>query len=111
MRGAVADHKLTGKTFGQLTVLEASGYGKNRNLIFTCGCTCGPDAVVQVRSDNLISGNTQSCGCFGKKQRAKGSARYAAKQAKAKKRKGLALHKGKSRRIKRGLGKRRGRSA
>lgn len=47
----------TGKQYDQLTVL---GYSGNRNWL--CRCTCGNE--VTVRSSNLASRNTRSCGCL-----------------------------------------------
>ena len=54
---------LKNQKFGKLLVLEK---GINNNLkdchtIWKCKCDCGN--IVYVRSNNLISGNTQSCGC------------------------------------------------
>lgn len=51
---------LTGRTFGQLTVLARAGGDSRRRATWTCRCSCG--AVRTVRSDNLRSGYTASCG-------------------------------------------------
>lgn len=57
---------LTGKKFGRLTVLRASG---NRGIqpVFTCQCECG--TICEVRGDKLRSGKTQSCGCIQREYR------------------------------------------
>lgn len=57
--GAFVD--LTGQRFGRLTVLERD-YSDTKNVTWICQCDCGNK--VRVRSGNLCSGNTQSCGCL-----------------------------------------------
>ena len=56
--------KLYGKTFGRLTVLDWEGNGKWR-----CRCECGNEILV--KTDNLNSGNTKSCGCLQKEKTSK----------------------------------------
>jgi len=51
---------LTGRTFGQLTVLEKV-MNTSRRKEWRCHCTCGKTVIV--RSNNLRTGNTTSCGC------------------------------------------------
>ena len=51
---------LTGRTFGQLTVLGYAGTVGAR-ATWRCGCACGGSVVV--RGTNLLSGNSTSCGC------------------------------------------------
>lgn len=58
-----------GETFGRLLVVEDTGSRYNREIVWNCLCTCG--RTVNVRSCNLISGNTQSCGCYHIQQRNK----------------------------------------
>lgn len=56
---------LTGKRFGRLQVLWPAGrqtVGKASRLFYSCQCDCG--TVVCVRSSNLTTGNTKSCGCI-----------------------------------------------
>lgn len=48
---------LLNQKFGRLTAIEWIGQGKWR-----CQCDCGN--IVDVKSGNLISGNTTSCGCY-----------------------------------------------
>ena len=51
---------LTGKTFGNLIVLEYIKGG-----FWKCRCSCGNEIIVDTR--NLNSGHTKSCGCYLKK--------------------------------------------
>lgn len=52
---------LTGQRFGKLTVIEKVDYiGKNTRWI--CKCDCGN--IVKIQSNNLLTGNTKSCGCL-----------------------------------------------
>ncbi len=50
-----------GQTFTYLTV-KAKLPSVNGDVVWECICECG--SVVEVRSDNLRSGNTKSCGCL-----------------------------------------------
>lgn len=52
---------LTGQRFGRLVVLERD-YSNSKQVSWFCQCDCGNK--VSVRSGNLRSGNTQSCGCL-----------------------------------------------
>lgn len=52
---------LEGEVFGRLTVLYRNG-SKNRNAVWHCRCDCGNE--VDVRSDALRNGQTNSCGCL-----------------------------------------------
>lgn len=59
---------LTGKMFGQLTVLEQTEdyiypSGKRRAQ-WLCECSCEEHNKVIVMGNNLKNGNTQSCGCL-----------------------------------------------
>jgi 5-methylcytosine-specific restriction endonuclease McrA len=51
---------LTGKVFGQLTVLHR--VNKNRKIYWKCLCTCGKTKLVY--SGALRSNSTKNCGCF-----------------------------------------------
>lgn len=55
---------LTGKRFGRLTVIKQIDK-KNDQLIWLCECDCGND--IEVTTNHLITGNTQSCGCLKSK--------------------------------------------
>jgi hypothetical protein len=64
---------LTGETFGRLNVIMFAGYKYDREgdvarAHWACWCSCGN--VVAVRSDNLWSENTRSCGCLRRGPRA-----------------------------------------
>lgn len=54
---------LKGKRFGRLTVFKRYGTSKDRKALWKCKCDCGKTTVV--RSIDLKSGNTKSCGCLG----------------------------------------------
>ena len=54
---------ITGKTFGSLIVKGWEGDYDGKRFFWKCLClNCGKETLVA--SDNLISGNTQSCGCM-----------------------------------------------
>lgn len=55
-----------GKVFGRLTVLERVGTKKDGHSVWKCRCSCG--SIVEVASNALTTGNTQSCGCLKKEQ-------------------------------------------
>jgi len=57
---------LTGRRFGRLIVLHDTGERKNRCVAWHCKCDCGNE--VDVRGDNLTSGNTTSCGCYNRER-------------------------------------------
>ncbi len=53
---------LVGRTFGYLTVLEATNKRQRRNIIWKCRCRCGKE--VEIPTTVLLGGNTTSCGCL-----------------------------------------------
>lgn len=57
---------LTGQRFGRLLVLSRAPNGISRGgrskVFWNCICACTKEAVVQ--SNNLTTGNSQSCGCW-----------------------------------------------
>lgn len=54
---------LTGKRFGKLKVFEDSGIRTSHGrVMWCCKCDCGNETLV--RSDSLLGGDTQSCGCL-----------------------------------------------
>lgn len=71
---------LVGQKFGRLTVLEYAGtkvYGKKNptvNALWKCICDCQLDKPEEDRkycyltTNELTSGNTKSCGCYGKEK-------------------------------------------
>ena len=52
---------LRGSKFGRLSVLGPAPERAGRTM-WTCSCECG--AVSEVRTDHLVSGVTESCGCL-----------------------------------------------
>lgn len=53
--------ELYGMRFGDLSVLKDSHTNKHGRLMYLCLCDCG--ALKYVASNNLLTGNTKSCGC------------------------------------------------
>lgn len=62
MRNDSRKSDLAGQRFGRLTAIRATGQRKHNRIVWECLCDCGN--VVNVRSDNLVSGETKSCGCL-----------------------------------------------
>ena len=56
---------LTGQTFGRLTVIKRAD-NKNKRTAWLCKCECGNELITT--TDNLRSGDTQSCGCYNKER-------------------------------------------
>lgn len=57
---------LLNQTFGKLTVVQnTSKSTPDRYRIWLCKCECGN--LIELPSDKLLSGNTQSCGCLKSK--------------------------------------------
>lgn len=52
---------LSGKTFGDLTVIKRFSDIGGKKVKWLCKCTCGSYSVVQ--GSNLTTGNSTSCGC------------------------------------------------
>lgn len=52
---------LTGRQFGRLTVLSRANNSAHGDAMWKALCLCGAETIV--RSCNLVSGNTASCGC------------------------------------------------
>lgn len=60
-REAVA-HDLSGKTFGEFTVLEiAENSERKGNVYWRCRCSCGKE--IEVAATLLVTGRKTSCGC------------------------------------------------
>ena len=69
---------LTGQKFGRLTVIErAKDYiqsnGKHRTT-WRCQCNCGNQVVI--RTDCLLQGDTQSCGCYKNERMVQGNQKF-----------------------------------
>lgn len=54
-------HKLDGKRFGRLTVIEYS-HDNGQNSFWKCKCDCGNE--ITIKDCKLITGHTKSCGCY-----------------------------------------------
>lgn len=54
--------ELAGQVFGRLTVLGRHGSDGHGRVLWGCMCECGTPAVIAGK--NLVSGDTQSCGCY-----------------------------------------------
>lgn len=60
-------HDLSLNRFGRLLVVwRTKKRTKSGGVIWLCLCSCGN--LIEVRSNNLLSGNTQSCGCLHKEK-------------------------------------------
>ena len=69
---------LTGQKFGRLTVIEKAkdhiqSNGRHRTT-WMCQCNCGNQVVV--RTDCLLQGNTQSCGCYKNERMVQGNQKF-----------------------------------
>lgn len=53
---------LTGQKFGKLTVLQKTSTVGDKRVKWLCKCDCGTQ--IEVQSNNLTNGHTQSCGCI-----------------------------------------------
>lgn len=53
---------LTGKKFSRLLVLHRDEQTEKKGVYWICQCDCGN--IVSVRTNNLVSGSTKSCGCL-----------------------------------------------
>lgn len=62
-----------GKKYNKLTILYPD-YKKGKHIYMRCKCDCGNE--ISARLDCIKSGNTQSCGCFGKEQRFKANFKH-----------------------------------
>jgi hypothetical protein len=55
-----------GHRYGKLMVLSRAGRNELKKVLWKCACDCGGQAVVV--SGDLVTGNTQSCGCYLKEK-------------------------------------------
>lgn len=69
---------LTGRRYGHLVVVEYAGSHKmpsgGRKTEWKCLCDCGKEVICM--SCNLKSGNSKSCGCFGRESTTKASIKH-----------------------------------
>ena len=56
----------TGQVFGRLRVVEEAGRNRLKKVLWRCVCTCGN--YVTLPSGALVTGNTESCGCYLKEK-------------------------------------------
>jgi len=56
----------TGRRYGRWAVMERRGSDQHGKAMWYCQCDCG--AFGYVEGGNLRSGDSRSCGCFGKEQ-------------------------------------------
>lgn len=61
---------LTNQKFNRLTVICDSGKRSHGAVLWNCKCDCGN--IVDVKSRNLITGGTKSCGCLLKEHNSSG---------------------------------------
>lgn len=59
---------LVGQRFGRLVVLYECDERRNGGVVWCCCCDCGNE--INVRSGDLISGHTTSCGCYQRERTA-----------------------------------------
>src|SRR5688572_23036490 len=63
----VALKDLTGQRFGRLIAISRSDKGRDRrHTYWNCVCDCGQTTTV--RSSHILTGATQSCGCYHKQR-------------------------------------------
>lgn len=55
----------SGKKFGRLLMLEKTNIRKGVDVLYKCQCDCGK--ICYIRSSNIVSGHTKSCGCLLKR--------------------------------------------
>ena len=67
---------LVGKTFGRLTVVQKVGTDKHGNLLWKCICSCDDHGTVITTSAHLMSGHTQSCGCYKRDRSSEAHLKY-----------------------------------
>lgn len=59
---------LTGQVFGRLTALEPTKERCNHSVVWQCICNCIDRTLCFISAKNLISSDTQSCGCLQKER-------------------------------------------
>lgn len=58
---------ISGMKFGKLTAIKLVRYEKHGEAVWECLCECGNK--IDVRRNNLIRGNTKSCGCIPRRSK------------------------------------------
>lgn len=64
-------YDLSGRIFGRITVLKMSADRRDGQRCWECRCDCGTETIV--RSRDLRTGHTKSCGCDLREKRAAGT--------------------------------------
>jgi hypothetical protein len=59
---------LTGQVFGRLTVMSRATSNRGGQRMWVCKCACAAGTICVVACNNLVSGNSTSCGCFRREQ-------------------------------------------
>ena len=73
--GCINIMDLSGQKYGRLTVLSFAGRDKTTSkLLWKCRCDCGNEAIV--KGNCLRTGNTESCGCYGREQASKANYKH-----------------------------------
>lgn len=67
---------ITGQKFGRLTALKFVGYDKFGFRLWKCRCDCENQTEIIVTYSSLVSGHTNSCGCYGKEMRLKANTKH-----------------------------------
>lgn len=65
--GSRSQKDLTNQIFGRLVALEPTSMRKDNKVVWKCQCSCEAKTIVYVKSADLLSGNTKSCGCLKSK--------------------------------------------
>jgi len=55
-------YNLKNKKFGRLVAIKTCGSDKHHNKMWLCKCECGKK--IKTNTQNLITGDTRSCGCI-----------------------------------------------
>jgi hypothetical protein len=58
---------LSGRIFGDLTVIELATKDKNNQTIWKCQCICGFQP--KIRRGDLVAGKSKSCGCSKRRKK------------------------------------------
>lgn len=71
---------LVGQTFGRLTVLEFAGFKQfpcgAKQKQWKCKCNCNQENIIYALSNQLLQGNTKSCGCLRKEMSRERNRKY-----------------------------------
>lgn len=65
---------LSGRVYGRLTVIERYNEKGDGEVQYLCRCNCGTEKII--KANNLMKGNTKSCGCLRRELRGKYSKQW-----------------------------------